>query len=82
MKRDDIRQKMEKFLQYMREEQDIRDQLTALQFVAEDEVRLQETMSQQNHLLRSLDHLRQEKMLPLLDEVAAFVASKKQDLGK
>ena len=81
MTREEVRQKMESFLQFMREEQEIRDQLASLQFTAESEQEIEKAMSEQSRLIEQLETLRQEKMLPLLNEVAEFVAQKKSELN-
>ena len=78
MKREDIQQKMETFLSYMREEQELRDQLSSLEFLAENEAELQKTVEEQRALLEAIDLIRQEKMIPIITEMTKFVASEQQ----
>lgn len=74
MKREEVQQKMEIFLGYMREEKDLRDMLASLEFVADNEAALQKIIAEQKSILRRIEQLHQEKMLPLITEMAEFVA--------
>lgn len=77
MKREEVQQKMDLFLGYMREEKDLRDMLASLEFVADNEAALQKIIAEQKNLLRRIEQLHQEKMLPLITEMAEFVAIRK-----
>lgn len=76
MKREEVQQKMDIFLGYMREEKDLRDMLASLEFVADSETALQKTIAEQKSLLRRIEQIHQEKMLPLIAEIAEFVAKR------
>lgn len=73
MKKADVREKMETFLRYLREEQELRDQATSLSMIGQDKD-VREAIRQESEILKKLERLRQEKMLPLLDELGSFVS--------
>lgn len=77
----DVRQRMELYLGYLREEQEIRDQLTALNFMAPNEKELQKVMTKQSELMDAIETIRQEKMLPILTELAEFIAKARTALA-
>lgn len=77
MNQQTVRQKMEQFFLHLREEQEIRDELGALEFQGVTESECKRALERQKELLAGLDGLRKEKMLPLLTEVAEYVAARK-----
>lgn len=77
-----VRQKMEQFFLHLREEQEIRDELGALEFQGVTESECKRAMERQRELLEGLDGLRKQKMLPLLTQVAEYVASRKEALER
>ena len=75
MKRAEVREKMVEFLGLLRQEQELRDQAAQLQFLGpERDVR--DTIRDESELLKRVEWLRQEKMLPLLDELSGFVSTR------
>ncbi|MBI3184578.1 MAG: hypothetical protein HYZ28_20780 [Myxococcales bacterium] len=76
-----VRQKMELFLQHLREEAEIRDELSSLDFNGVSEHEVQKALGRQSELLRQLDSVRQEKMLPVINEMAEFVSQRQIQLG-
>lgn len=81
MKQSDVRERLEKFLYYLRQEQELRDQIAALQFYG-SEKDVAGAMKQETEIMKEVEKLRQEKMLPLISEVAAFVSTKQAELLK
>ena len=79
MTKDEVRQKMEQFFGYLMEEQELREELSSLKFNNVTEQELKEAISRQNRLLKQIDRVHKEKMLPLVNEVADFVAAKKDE---
>lgn len=80
MKKADVREKMELFLRYLREEQELRDQAASFSmFGQEKEVR--ESIRQESEVLKKMEKLRQEKMLPLLEELGSFVSKNMAQYG-
>lgn len=78
MQRKDVKEKMEKFLYHLRQEQEMRDEVASLNYLAVPPKELQENLKRESQLLAQMETLRQEKMLPILKDLAQFVSSRCQ----
>lgn len=78
MNRDDVVKRMAALAGHIRAEREIKDQLLALEFYADNGEALRQAHEQQAVLVRQLEDLRQEKMVPLIEEMVAFVASQRR----
>jgi len=77
---EDVRQRMRQFFDCVAEERQIHDQLAALRFMDVTERELAVSCQRQQELLAQLDRLRQERMVPLMAELSAFVAEGREQL--
>lgn len=75
MKRADVRQKMIQFMALLREEQELRDQAAQLVFLG-PERDMRDAVKAESDLLKKIEVIRQEKMMPLLEELSRFVSLK------
>lgn len=82
MNKKDVKDRMELFLRYLREEQELRDQANALSYAPAPEKDVRKTMRQESEILKKIEALRQEKMLPILEELSKFVATQKAAMAK
>ncbi|MFC1612122.1 hypothetical protein ACFL6C_14255 [Myxococcota bacterium] len=76
MRRHQVRDKMEEMLRLMREEQDLRIELGALDFNVNTDKELKANLLRQDQLIARIEDLRHEKMFPVVRQVLAFVASR------
>lgn len=77
---DDVRDRMRRFFECVHAERRIHDQLGALRFLDVTERELADACRRQEALLEELDRLRQERMVPLMAELSAFVAEGRAQL--
>ncbi len=75
MDQDGVRNRMEQFVALMREEQELRDQLLALDFTAVSPDVFAKNLAKQQELIGGIDTIYQEKMLPIMRELAEFVGA-------
>ncbi|MCK6552735.1 hypothetical protein L6R52_43330, partial [Myxococcota bacterium] len=75
MTKEEVRKKIAEVLELMREERELKDQLVELELFGEpDEV--ERAFKKQAELVEAIDRLRWERLLPIVQEVGAFIASK------
>ena len=74
MTREDVRQRVEQLVVAMREEQELRDRLTVLDFVGARESDVETAYRKQQELIKAIDALRYEKVMPIVREMSEFVA--------
>lgn len=81
MTREEVQQRLDAFMGLLDQEQVLKEELLALRLygrrATEDEVA--EQLARHDELIREIERLRAEEMLPLLEEVAAFVSSQGLD---
>lgn len=81
MTREEVQQRLDAFMGLLDQEQLLKEELLALRLygrrATEDEVA--EQLARHDELIREIERLRAEEMLPLLEEVAAFVSSQGLD---
>lgn len=82
MNRDQVRARMERFYRYLAQEQELRDELTSLKFTNVSEQTARESLSRQHQLLAQINRLHKEEMLPMVSELANFVALRLKDAAK
>ncbi len=73
MTREEVQKKLEQFLSYLREEDELRNELSSLQFTADSEEEIEKTLQIQDEIMEELEKLHKEKMLPLLNELGEFI---------
>ncbi|MBI2376528.1 MAG: hypothetical protein HYV07_21210 [Deltaproteobacteria bacterium] len=66
---------------HLRRERELRDQLLELEPLAKDARACARAIAQQRDYVRQIEDLRQEKILPLVEEMVAFVATRKQEIA-
>jgi hypothetical protein len=76
MKRQQVRTNMEQMLKLMRQEQELRIELSALDFSMVTEEEFRANMKRQRQLIARIDAIRQQQMLPLMRRMVAFIAAK------
>ena len=76
MKRQQVRNQMERVLKLMRQEQELRVELAALDFSLCTEEEFRANMKRQRQLLARIDAIRQNQMLPIVRRMVEFIASK------
>lgn len=81
MKRQQVRTSMEQMLKLMRQEQELRIELAALDFSLCTEEEFRANMRRQQQLLARIDAIRQQQMLPLVRRMVAFIAAKTNQQG-
>lgn len=76
MKREDVQARLDAFLELARREQEIKEELLALNMMGHKatEQGLNEQIQCHDDLIREIARIRHEEMLPILEEVAAFIA--------
>ena len=81
MTREDVEERLERFLELVDRQQEVREELLALKMhghrATEEEV--SERVARHQELIQEIDSIRQEKMLPILEELTRFIASVKVD---
>lgn len=81
MTREEVQERLDAFMVLLDQEQILKEELLALRLygrrATEDEVG--EQLARHDELIREIERLRSEDMLPLLEEVAAFVSSQRLD---
>ncbi len=70
-----IKGMMEEFLQLMRQEQEHKVELFALDFSVGSHEKLNLNLERQRALLGEISSLRSEKMLPILRDLSAFIGN-------
>ncbi len=80
MSPDQVFEKMVAFASHVRREQELRDQLEALEFNAPNDKTLARAVERQEALLREIRDLREEKMVPMVDQITEFVARRQSEL--
>lgn len=80
MDRAEVKKKLDLFLRLSRQEQELRDHLETLSFAGSGTADVERAMSRQAEIMREIRTLRETKLLPLLEEVAAFTAERKSAL--
>jgi len=78
---DEVVQRMAAMLQAIRREQEIKEELLELEFLGDDEAAVRRALEGQSVALRQLEDLREEEILPLVEEMLAFIAQRKRELG-
>lgn len=73
---------MERFYRCLAQEQELRDELCGLKFTNVSEDVAKESLSRQHQLLDRINRLHKDEMLPVVSELADFVAAKVKDLPK
>jgi len=81
MKRQQVRANMEQMLKLMRQEQELRVELAALDFSLCTEKEFRANMKRQRQLIARIDGIRQQQMLPLMRRMVAFIAAKTSQQG-
>ena len=74
MNRDQVRERMQRFYKCLAQEQELRDELCTLKFTNVTEEVAKESLSRQHQLLARIDRLHKDEMLPVVNELADFVA--------
>lgn len=80
MTKNEVIETMAKLVQHIRREQEIREQLMELEFCADDAAALRRALEQQESYMRQIEDLRQEQMLPLIEQTLAFIARRRDEL--
>ncbi|MBI4821680.1 MAG: hypothetical protein HY791_35795 [Deltaproteobacteria bacterium] len=81
MKPEDVILRMASLVQTLRREQEIRDRLVALEALGANAKERARALGRQAAYLRELEDLRQEQVVPLVEEMVAFIAEKKRELA-
>lgn len=80
MTKEEVKKKIAEVLELMREERELKDQLVELELFGEpDEV--ERAFKKQAQLVAAIDQLRWERLLPIVQEVGAFIASRQGEAG-
>ncbi len=82
MTREEVVKKMEEFLEYMRREEELREELASLEFLGDSDEETQRSIELQDKLMEEIELLRKEKMLPILEEIADFIAARSKELQR
>jgi len=81
MTREEVQERLDRFLALMDQEQALREELLALpmygRHATEEAVEL--ALNTQTELIAEIERLRHEEMLPILEEIAAFIGSARVD---
>lgn len=81
MTREEVQERLDAFMVLLDQEQILKEELLALRLygrrATEDEVG--EQLARHDELIREIERLRHEDMLPLVEEVAVFVSSQRVD---
>lgn len=81
MTREEVQERLDRFLALLDQEQELREELLALPLHgrhAVDEV-VAEALSDQDELITEIERLRTEEMLPILEEIAEFIGGARVD---
>ena len=81
MTREEVQERLDRFLALMDREQELREELLALPLHgrhAVDEV-VAEALSDQDELITEIERIRTEEMLPILEEIAEFIGGARVD---
>jgi len=76
MRREEVQQRLDAFLALLQQENELKEELVALQMhgrKATDQD-LDEKLRLQQELIDAIDALRHQHMLPILEEIAGFIA--------
>ena len=76
MKRQQVRDNMEQMLKLMRQEQELRVELAALDFSLCTEEEFRANIKRQRQLIARIDAIRQQQMIPIVRRMVAFIAAK------
>ena len=82
MNRHQVQQNMEAVLGLMRDEQELRLELHALDFSLNTEESFAKATKKQREIIRKIDAIRQEKMLPIMRKMVVFIATKTEEQNK
>ena len=81
MTRSDVEERLERFLALIDQQQGLREELLQLKMwgkrATEDAVA--DRLGRQAEMIEEIERLRSEEMLPILEELAAFISSVKLD---
>jgi hypothetical protein len=78
MTQDQVRDRMERVLGLMRDEQALRSEIMTLDFSPGSRKQAQATLKRQAALLDKIRLLRQQQVLPIVRELVEFIAAKSQ----
>jgi hypothetical protein len=78
MTQNQVRDRMEKILALMRQEQGLRAELLTLDFSPGSRKQVANSLARQAALLDRIRLLRQQQMLPIVRELVEFIAAKSQ----
>jgi hypothetical protein len=76
--KDQVKQKILSLVAAMKEETELRNQLLAINFVVSSEKEVEAAMKKQTELIKGIETLRAQKILPVVEEMATFVGSKQK----
>ena len=82
MTREEVQERLDAFLALIEREHELKEELLALKMMGHKatEQAMKDKLQQQNDLLAEIDRLRNQEMLPILEELAAFTAEAQQQV--
>lgn len=79
MTKKELKEKIRDFVQIMQLERELQFKALDIEMIDFDDEKLREKLELQDNLIADIERLRMEGMLPLIEELAAFVAEKKAE---
>ena len=79
MTKKELKEKIREFVKILQLERELQFKLLDIEMIDFDDEKLREKLALHDSLLEDIDKLRMEGMIPLMEELAAFVAEKKAE---
>jgi hypothetical protein len=80
MTRQEVQERMERFIALSNRETELKEELLDLELTGPDRKRIEKNLARHDEILREIEALRRDGMLPILNELAEFIAKKKAEL--
>lgn len=80
MKKQDVQERMRKFIELMQRERALKEDLLAMKFHGDDKKDLEKNLSKHDQIMEKIENIRQKEMIPILDELVEFIAKKKRSV--
>lgn len=78
MRKQDIEERMKSFIELMQRERILKEELLAMRLQEADKKDMEKKLVKHDQIIEKIENIRQKEMIPILDELLEFIASKKQ----
>jgi len=80
MTKQEVKEKMKQFVDLVLREKELQEKLLNLTMRTGDKKELQNRLAQHDRMIEEIEDIRQNKILPMMEEMAAFINKRRKEI--